>query len=102
MKEGEIQSYCLEVLRTYGIFHMRLNSGVVKTRGAWVHLCPAGTADILTFPRERPPFWLEIKQLKGEQHAKQEEFQARVTALGHGYAVINSQMAMDAIVHKLR
>ncbi len=90
MIESDIQRFCLDALKALGIFAMRLNSGKVKVRGAWMSLCPIGTADIVAYPENSLPVWLEIKQAKGEQRQAQIDFQEKVTNLGHSYYVIKS------------
>lgn len=83
--KGEVQ----DLLTSLGIFYMRLQSGMVKVRGAWMHLCPTGTADLILFLGERVA-WIEMKQLKGVQRKSQVEFQAKVEAAGHPYLVARS------------
>lgn len=83
--KGEVQ----DLLTSLGIFYMRLQSGMVKVRGAWMHLCPTGTADLILFFGERVA-WIEMKQLKGKLRASQVEFQAKVEAAGHPYLVARS------------
>lgn len=53
----------------------------------------AGTADwFLSWRGPRPPFigWIEMKAERGRQSPEQKAFQARVTALGHHYAICRS------------
>jgi len=83
--KGEVQ----EFLTKSGIFFMRLQSGKVKVRGAWMYLCPRGTADIIVFLGQRVA-WIEMKQASGELRASQVEFQAKVEAAGHPYLVARS------------
>jgi hypothetical protein len=102
MKESEIQRFCLDALKQLGIFCMRLNSGKVKVRGAWMNLAPVGTADIVAYPEKSLPVWLEIKQVKGEQRDAQVTFQEKVTSLGHSYYVIKSVDEVMELLPKLR
>lgn len=85
--KGEVQ----DLLTVYGMFWMRLQSGMVKVRGAWMHLCPTGTADLVVFPNKGFGVgWIEVKTLKGPQRKSQEEFQAKAEAAGHPYLIARS------------
>lgn len=85
--KGEVQDF----LTVYGMFWMRLQSGMVKVRGAWMHLCPTGTADLVVYPNKGFGVgWIEMKTLKGTQRASQVEFQAKAKAAGHPYLIARS------------
>lgn len=84
---SEITGPLIKMLKEAGVIAIRMQSGKVKVRGGWMMLAPAGTADILCFPRKKPVTWIECKILKGELRLKQEEFRERMTALGHVYVV---------------
>lgn len=88
--EGEVKSAVMDYLNKSGRFYLRLNSGRVKWGSRYIYLCPAGTADVLTFDSAGRCMWIELKQLKGEQREKQVEFQQKVTAIGHSYVVARS------------
>lgn len=76
---SEITGPLVKMLRQMGIFTLRLNSGKVRVRGAWMQLCPIGTADVVCFQRNRV-IWLECKTLKGELRESQKEFRESVLA----------------------
>lgn len=85
--KGEVQ----DLLTVYGMFWMRLQSGMVRVRGGFMHLCPTGTADLIVFPAKGFGVgWIEMKQLKGTQQKSQVEFQAKAEAAGHPYLVARS------------
>ena len=87
----------VKMLRQMGIFTLRLNSGKVRVRGGYMHLCPPGTGDILCWTKGRT-LWLETKALKGVMRDKQIEFREMVTALGHEYYEIKSiDAGLDAV-----
>lgn len=88
--EGAIKAAVMDYLKKSGRFYMRMQSGKVKVMGGWMYLCPAGTADVLTFAPDGRCMWIELKQLKGEQRKAQVEFQEKVTAIGHSYVVARS------------
>jgi hypothetical protein len=88
--EGIVKAAVLDYLKESGRFYMRMNSGTVRVRGGMMHLCPVGTADILTFGPTGGCMWIELKHRKGEQGKKQVEFQEKVTAIGHSYVVARS------------
>lgn len=94
---SELTGPLVKMLRQMGIFTLRLNSGKVRVRGAWMQLCPEGTADILCFPGRRV-VWIETKALKGSLRQKQAEFRDTMTSLGHEYHEIRSLDAgLDAV-----
>lgn len=85
--KGEVQ----DLLTVYGFFWMRLQSGMVKVKNGWMHLCPTGTADLVVFPGKGFGVgWIELKQLKGTQQKSQVEFQAKAKAAGHPYLIARS------------
>jgi len=87
-EQSEMTGPLVEMIRQMGIFCERMNSGIVKVRGGWMHMHSKGTADILAFPRGRV-VWIETKTADGhtnkEQIENQAEFGRKVTELGHEY-----------------
>lgn len=76
------------------IFFRRIQSGKVKVRGGWMQLAPEGTADIVVFPANGMPRWIELKApncttAKARKKA-QAAFAAQVRALGHRYRLCES------------
>lgn len=59
--ETEISKAIGEQLNQLGVYNLRLNSGKVKVRGGWMHLCPEGTPDRLVLLNGRAIF-VEVKQ----------------------------------------
>ena len=49
MRESDLTQPCLAALRALGCEVWRCQSGVVKVRGAWMHLAPKGTADMIGY-----------------------------------------------------
>ena len=96
-EQSEITGPLVKMLRQMGIFTLRLNSGKVRVRGGYMHLCPEGTADILCWPKGRT-CWLETKASKGMMRDKQMEFRDTVTSLGHEYHAVRSiDAGLDAV-----
>lgn len=92
--EGKLKSAVNDYLKKIAgrALVLRLNSGRVKVRGGFMHLCPEGTADYLVCDPQ--PHWIELKApgqttLKARAE-KQAEFAAKVQALGHRHAVCKS------------
>jgi Holliday junction resolvase len=100
--ESNIQREIIATLRQLGIFAMRINSGTVKVRGAWMQLAPEGTADILAMPRGKMPVWIEVKAAKGRQRAAQEEFERTAKDLGHGYFVVRGLDDLEPLLEGMR
>ena len=88
-KQTELTGPLVKMLRQMGIVTLRLNSGKLRVRGAWMTLCPIGTADIVCFQRNRV-IWLECKTLQGKLRDSQKQFRESVTALGHEFYEIRS------------
>ncbi len=86
---SELTGPLVKMLTQAGVTAIRMQSGKVRVRGGWMMLAPAGTADILCFPRGKV-VWLETKTLKGELRQAQEAFRDRVMQMGHKYFVIRS------------
>lgn len=90
-----------DALKKRGLFVIRLNSGKVRVRGGYMHLCEEGTPDLLVFvpitvESEFPGLraivetritWIETKELKGKLREKQIEFRDKVLVLGHRHIV---------------
>jgi hypothetical protein len=83
--EGILKAEVNDFLKKSGREWMRLNSGVIKSGRRFIHLCPAGTADIVVYCPD--PRWIELKQGKTnrEQKEAQEAFRTRMEAIGHKY-----------------
>lgn len=79
----------LKMYEEAGCLAFRMQSGKIPLRGRWIHLCKAGTADILLFPRSGGVAWIETKDPAGKtdkaRKEDQEAFRERVEALGHRY-----------------
>jgi hypothetical protein len=83
--EGEFKAEVNDFLKVSGREWLRLNSGIIKSGRRFIHLCPAGTADIVVFcPDVR---WIELKRGKTnrEQKEAQDAFRERMEAIGHRY-----------------
>jgi hypothetical protein len=96
-KEADLQKEVIKALKQLGLFHLRINSGVVKVRGGFVHLAPLGTADLIVF-KGTQPYWVELKGMGQTTHRKraeaQDAFADEVEALGHYYRKCDSLTAV--------
>jgi hypothetical protein len=83
--EGAVKAEVQDFLKRSGRFFLRLNSGRVKVKRGFIHLCPEGTADFLVCCPD--PRWIELKaegqRTKKERAEKQQEFAEMVQAMGH-------------------
>ena len=83
MSESTIQRAILDALLAAGAFAFRAQAGKVKVRGGWMHLCPAGTPDILVIvPPTGLVLGLEVKTATGEERESQLAWAAKVRARG--------------------
>lgn len=64
-----------------GIFHLRLNSGTIKTKNSFLHLCKNGTPDRLAIYRGVPLF-IEVKKLGANLSEEQVKVGAEIRAAG--------------------
>jgi hypothetical protein len=89
VNEAPIKLEIQQWLQEAGYFWLRLQSGKVKVRGGYMHLCPEGTADIVVFPAN-VTCWIETKKDDGKQRPAQLEFEAKAIAAGHKYILARS------------
>lgn len=94
--EREVMKACADVLKMCPFIKAwREQSGMVKVRGAWMHLAPNGTADFVGLLRGGRFIGIEVKRSarKGDTHIAQREAQAKwraeIEALG-GVAIVVS------------
>lgn len=113
--EGAILDAVLGYLQAERIFAIRLNSGLRieehngKRRA--IHMCAAGTADIVACVTVSgnfkgcpvqwvEPFFFEIKSETGRQSAVQASFERQVKDAGAQYFVIRSVENLKDVLHK--
>lgn len=71
-EEGDIKRRILDALEAVGALAVRVQSGLVKVRGGWMHLAQAGTPDIYVLvPPTGLSLWLEVKTATGEEREAQ-------------------------------
>lgn len=79
----EITSIAVKALnRVPDVAAYRMNSGVVPTRGGFMHGAPAGTPDILAIVLGHA-VWIETKTPVGELSETQKTEHRRLQRLGH-------------------
>jgi hypothetical protein len=82
-EEGDSKRRILAALEAVGAFAFRVQSGMVKVRGGWMHLSPPGTADILVIvPPDGRVLGLEVKTAKGKERDAQLTWADAVRGLG--------------------
>ena len=90
----EITGPLVRMISQMGHFSLRMNSGMVRVKGGFMHLHDKGTADILVFFRTGRVLWLETKDPKGvtqkQRIQDQAAFRDKVTAIGHEYRIVKS------------
>jgi hypothetical protein len=91
--------------RVPGVVAWRCNSGTVKVRGAWMHLAPRGTADVIGFVVPNGRFFgIELKVQGGKHpHTKeQQEWGEKVVKHGGIYILARSVgEALDALTREM-
>jgi hypothetical protein len=88
MSETDISRDIHDALCLLGHPTVRINSGRVKVRGAWMHLAPAGTPD--RYVEGLGGFWLETKTPIGKLSEKQRERHQELASRGERVAVVSS------------
>jgi hypothetical protein len=76
--ETDRQALIVKELAKVGRVAIRIQCGVVKVRGGWMHLAPAGTPDLYVLGWG----WIETKMEDGELSPAQVETHARMRAAG--------------------
>jgi hypothetical protein len=88
----------LDAFRQCGIFALRMNAGKISKGKRWITLAPAGTPDIVVYPRGQMPLWIECKLPTGKYASDQVDMAIKLTGLGHKVMRITSP---DQITSKL-
>jgi hypothetical protein len=80
---------------------LRLNSGLVRAKGGYVHLCENGTPDLMVMLPHKRVCWLEAKTRDGVVEDEQVEWHAQALALGHVVHVVRDvQHAVDVVIRE--
>lgn len=82
--EGTRQRLIIRALRTLGRTVLRIQSGRVKVRGAWMQLADAGTPDLYVLGWG----WLETKTPTTDLNEAQRRMHRRIKAAGERVAVV--------------
>lgn len=99
--EGQVLRSILDYLCVMHIWHMRMNTGAIKTESRFFRFGTPGCADILASVDGRF-VWLEVKAAKGKQSQAQKDFQAKVEEQVHTYAVVHSIDEVKAVLEGLK
>jgi hypothetical protein len=94
VKESEIQRSILDLLAAKRVLAFRMNTGAMSGEHmgkTWfMRFGSPGMADVLAFPPNCYPLWIEVKTAKGKQSELQRSFQILVEEHGHHYIVARS------------
>lgn len=97
--EHEIQKQILDWLKIKGIFHWRNNTGAMastyKGKTRFMRFGAVGSPDIFAVHRGKI-YGIEVKGLKGEMSAAQDEFMRRIVIAGGFYIEARS---LDDVVN---
>lgn len=102
--EGKVYRDCKSLLSCKGIPHFRMQSGRVKVRGGWLHLCPEGTPDLLAFPNisSAPvPLWVETKVRGGNPTVAQLNFRDAMRRRGHLWVLVDDSGQLAEFLQRL-
>lgn len=87
MSETDLSRDIQSTLAKLGIWCIRVQSGIVKVRGGWMHLAEEGTPDLYCPALN---LWLEIKTPGGEREASQVAWHSRAAREGVNVSVVRS------------
>ena len=95
MTETALSAAITTALEQLGYWVIRLNSGKVKGRRGWIHLCPAGTPDLMVLmpcvlADPGTVLFLEVKLPGGKASAEQEAWHQRARRMGHRVSIVSS------------
>lgn len=101
--EGMLKKEVVDYLDAAGIFHHRMNTGVIRKGSRFIHLCREGTADVLVCLPHRPNKWVELKGVGQKTTRKRQEAQAEfrdeVLQMGQEYRICES---LDEVIEFLK
>ena len=93
--EGAIQREIVDALERLGFLVIRLQSGLVRFRGSFIHLAPKGTPDLMVVGFG----FLECKTARGKLNADQVAWHKRAAELGERVAVVRSgRQAIETVL----
>ena len=94
MSETDISRDIRKAIEAIGVPVERVQTGMVRVRGGWMHLANDGTPDLWT-----PLGWLEVKRPGEEPDPEQKQWHARAEAWGVRVAVVTSvREAVDVVM----
>ena len=99
MTETDIQSQMLGYLKLRCSVVARINAGMARRRGSWVHLAPEGWSDIIGMLWDGRFLAVEVKRPGKTRTPEQIEFQDQV-ARGGGVAIVAE--SLEELVEKVR
>ena len=96
--ESAVSRACKQYLRTRNIYYLRLNSGMIKKQGYWIHLCPEGTPDLFCLYKGKAVF-IETKRESKDPTPEQLATHAAIIKSG-GWAIV--AYTLDDLVQQLK
>jgi hypothetical protein len=100
VSEGAIQKSIVDAFETIGVRAIRVQSGIVKVRGGWMHLAPEGTPDIMIcVPPNGRALFLEVKTRRGKESGGQTTRAQELRALG---ALVHTVRSVEEAVAAYR
>jgi hypothetical protein len=96
--ESAVSLQVKRYLKARNIYHLRLNSGMVKKKGYWIHLCPEGTPDLFCLYRGKCVF-IETKR-KGEKPTPEQLAIHAFIIKSGGWVIVAYEL--DDLVRELR
>ena len=85
-----------------GVRAMRLQSGMVKVRNGFMHLCEPGTPDILVMLRGGHVAWIECKAPKGVNEKSQPIWHEMAAKMGHSVRVVRDTQSAISFVREMQ
>lgn len=105
-RETSISRECADVLDAMNLYHLRLQSGRVKVRGGFMHLCPTGTPDrlfLLPVPNTHPMIvFVEVKVPGEELRPEQVIVHARLVGTGACVLTVTSGRELNLAILEMK
>jgi hypothetical protein len=89
-------------LESLGAIAIRVQSGLVKVRGGWMHLAPPGTPDRLFLLENGCGLWLETKTPIGSLSTEQIAWHYEARKRGHNVFTVKSEREARAAWEEVR
>ena len=90
MSETKLSAEIVQALRQMGAIVIRVQAGILKLHGRFIHMAPKGTPDLCVLAPGGVTWWIEVKTNRGKVSRDQLRMHQQFRGLGHRVAVVRS------------